>query len=209
MNQIVSFAAVSFLLFVSSCGSKTEDKKDKNPEKGCFYTYNHASSVLEWTAFKFTEKKGVSGTFSEVIVESSEGSDDPGTLLSKLHFKIPTGTVETQNEERNGKISGIFFKSLKTDTIRGSVKELDIKNGVAVIELQMNGIQHDVKGTCAFVEGKFSFKSTIDVNEWNGSEAINALNTACKDLHTGADGKSVLWSTVDLSFTTQLQSDCD
>jgi len=209
MRNSFIYSLLLILLFLSSCGSKTEEKKeDASEKKGCFYTYNHASSVLEWTAFKFTEKKGVTGTFNEVIVESQEGSDDPEILLSKLIFKIPTGTVETQNEERNGKISNIFFKTLATDTILGSVKELNLEKGTAAIDLLMNGIRKDVKGTCMFVDGSFSFKASIDVNDWNGAESIKALNTACKDLHTGSDGKSKLWSTVDLSFTTQLQSDC-
>ena len=209
MKSISVFVSIGMLLFVTSCGSNSEEEKKKEgEEKGCFYTYNHSSSVLEWTAFKFTEKKGVTGTFNEVIVESPEGSDDPQLLLSKLTFKIPTISVETQNEERNGKISGIFFKSLATDTIRGSVKQLDLKKGTAQIDLQMNGIRKNVEGICAFNDGAFSFKATIDVNDWNGAESIKALNTVCKDLHTGTDGKSVLWSTVDLSFTTQLQSDC-
>jgi hypothetical protein len=209
MKLIFSSVLFSTFLLLFACGSKGEEKKENTSEKkGCFYTYNHASTLLEWTAFKFTDKKGVTGTFNEVIVESPEGSDDPEMLLSKLSFKIPTGTVETQNEERNGKISGIFFKSLATDTIRGSVKELRLQKGTAVIVLLMNGIRKDVKGICTFEDGLFSFKATIDVNDWNGAESIQSLNNACKDLHTGTDGKSKLWSTVDLSFNTQLQSDC-
>jgi len=209
MKKTVWFATTAFVLLLTACGSNSEEQ-DKKPEeeKGCFYTYNHSSSVLEWTAFKFTEKKGVTGTFNEVIVESLEGSDDPQLLLSKLSFKIPTATVETQNEERNGKISGIFFKALATDTIRGSVKKIDLEKGTATIDLLMNGVRKEVEGTCTFHEGAFAFKATIDVNDWNGAEGIKSLNTACKNLHTGSDGKSVLWSTVDLSFTTQLQSDC-
>ncbi|MFT5582308.1 MAG: hypothetical protein ACI9G9_001573 [Psychromonas sp.] len=35
-----------------------------------------------------------------------------------------------------------------------------------------------------------------------------ALNTICKDLHTGDDGVSKLWSEVDLNFSTVLQTDC-
>jgi hypothetical protein len=199
------------ILFIFSCGSDGNDMNEKEirRKKSCFYTYNHSSSTLQWTAFKFTEKTGVTGSFNNLIIESTGGSDNPEKLLTQLRFKIPTGAVETQNEERNGKISGIFFKSLATDTIRGLVKQLNLNKGKAVIELQMNGIRKDVSGTCSFNNDVFGFKATIDLNAWNGSKAIKALNTACKDLHTGKDGKSVLWSTVDLSFTTLLLSDCN
>jgi hypothetical protein len=194
-----------------SCGQDKQKENQMNSDdgKGCFYSYNHSSSVLEWTAFKFTEKTGVKGTFNEIIVETPQGSDEPVSVLQGLKFKIPTSTVETQNEERNGKISGIFFKTFLTDTIRGSIKKIDLTKGTAAIVIEMNGKSKDVTGQCSLVKGQFSFTSSIDVNDWNGSEAIKALNTACKDLHTGADGKSVLWSTIDLSFKTELMSDCN
>lgn len=213
MKKMLKYSSSVFIaLIISSCGSdeKNEIKDTSEEAKGCFYSYNHTSSVLEWTAFKFTEKTGVKGTFNEIIVESAQASsDEPLNVLKGLKFKIPTSSVETQNEERNGKIAGIFFKTLLTDTIQGSLKSIDSKKGTATIVLEMNGNTKDVPGKCSLKKGFFSFTSSIDVNDWNGSAAIKSLNTACKDLHTGTDGKSVLWSTVDLSFTTELMSDCD
>ncbi len=192
---------------LSACGNKQKEKKEVKPMVGCFYTYNSAATTLEWTAFKFTEKKGVTGTFNEIIIEVPETSDDPLALLSALKFKLPTGSVETQNEQRNGKIASIFFKTIATDTIYGKVTNLNVKNGSALIDIQMNGINRSVKGVYTLKNGAFDFKSSIDVLDWNGASAISALNTACKELHTGSDGKSKLWTTVDLSFKTQLKSD--
>jgi hypothetical protein len=210
MKNLIHYTPILVIaLALSSCGAGEEQKKVSEDQKVCFYTYNHSSSVLEWTAFKFTEKTGVKGSFNEIIVEEPKGSDDPLMVLTGLNFKIPTASVETQNEERNGKIAGIFFKTLVTDTIRGVIKKIDPKKGSACIELEMNGKRKDVNGKCSLNDAVFSFSSAIDLNDWKGSAAIKALNTACKDLHTGADGKSVLWSTVDLSFSTELISDCN
>lgn len=198
------------MLSLASCGSKSKVKQDEaEQQKACFYTYDHASSMVQWTAFKFTEKTAVAGSFNELIVQSSEGSENPASVLESLNFKIPASSVETQNEERNVKIVGIFFKTFATDTIRGKVKKIDLKKGIATIQLQMNGVRKEVEGTCSLEERTFTFKAGIDVSDWNGSDAIKALNKVCKDLHTGADGKSVLWSTIDLSFTTTLKSDCE
>ncbi len=205
--KIVSIALFS-LLVLSSCGGEQTVKKDEKSEVGCFYTYNAAATSLEWTAFKFTEKKGVAGTFNEIIIDGPEGSDDPLALLSALKFKLPTASVETQNEERNGKIASVFFKTLATDTIRGKVTSLNAKDGSAVIDIQMNGMTKAVKGAFTLKDGAFAFNASIDVLDWKGGSAIEALNTVCKELHTGSDGISKLWSTVDLSFTTQLKSDC-
>jgi polyisoprenoid-binding protein YceI len=203
----ISIALLSLLL-LSACGGEQPVKKEDKSEVGCFYTYNAAATTLEWTAFKFTEKKGVTGTFNEIIIDVPEGSDDPFALLSTLKFKLPTASVETQNEERNGKIASIFFKTLATDTIRGKVTSLNAKDGSAIIEIQMNGMTKAVKGTFTLKNADFAFSASIDILEWKGGPAIDALNRVCKELHTGSDGKSKLWSTVDLSFTTQLKSDC-
>jgi hypothetical protein len=72
----------------------------------------------------------------------------------------------------------------------------------------MNKIKKDVVGEYTLEDANFSFTATIDVLDWKAGSAITALNTTCKDLHTGADGKSKLWSEVDLSFTTTLKKEC-
>ncbi len=176
--------------------------------KPCFYSYNSGTTVLEWTAFKFTEKAPVKGTFNTINITGIEGSDDVKNLIESLSFTIETASVETQNPERNGKIAELFFGTISTPQITGKVKSLS-DNGKATIEIKMNNMKQDVIGDYTLEEGKFSFTSTIDVMKWNAGKGIESLNTACKDLHTGTDGKSKLWSEVDLSFTTELSSDCN
>jgi polyisoprenoid-binding protein YceI len=202
---------VIILLFIglASCGGDKKASEDESQEeKSCFYSYNSASTVLEWTAFKFTEKKGVVGTFNKITIEGMEKSDDPKKMIESLRFSIETTSVETQNEERNGKIVKLFFGTITTPMITGRVKSLS-DNGKATIEIEMNKMKKDVVGQYTLEDGMFNFSATIDVLNWNAGNGITTLNTACKDLHTGADGKSKLWSEVDLSFTTELMSDCD
>lgn len=208
-RSIIALAFAGLITGLTSCGGKEEQTTEQvKEEKACFYSYNKEMTVLEWTAFKFTEKKGVTGTFNEINISGIERSDDPKKLIESLSFKIPTATVETQNEERNGKIAKLFFGTIGTEEIKGKVKSLS-DNGKATIQIEMNGMKQDVVGDYTLEEGKFSFNATIDVMKWNGGAGITALNTACKDLHTGTDGKSKLWSEVELSFTTELLSDCE
>lgn len=208
-RSIIALAFAGLITGLTSCGGKEEQTTEQvKEEKACFYSYNKEMTVLEWTAFKFTEKKGVTGTFNEINISGIERSDDPKKLIESLSFKIPTATVETQNEERNGKIAKLFFGTIGTEEIKGKVKSLS-DNGKATIQIEMNGMKQDVVGDYTLEEGKFSFNATIDVMKWNGDAGITALNTACKDLHTGTDGKSKLWSEVELSFTTELLSDCE
>ena len=210
MKKHTLFLAFSALFIgLSSCGGdKTATEDATQQEKNCFYSYNSGSTVLEWTAFKFTEKTGVNGTFNKITIEGMEKSDDPKKMIESLAFSIETASVETQNEERNGKIVKLFFGSIATPMITGKVKSLS-DNGKATIEIEMNKMKKDVVGQYTLEDGIFDFSATIDVLNWNAGNGITTLNTVCKELHTGADGKSKLWSEVDLSFTTELMSDCD
>lgn len=199
---------IATALTITSCSGEKEEEQPKEQVKSCFYTYNSGTTVLEWTAFKFTEKAPVKGTFNTINIKGIEGSDDAKKLIESLSFTIETTSVETQNPERNGKIAELFFGTISTAQISGKVKSLS-DNGKATLEIMMNNAKQDVVGEYTLEEGKFSFKSTIDVMKWNAGKGIETLNTACKDLHTGTDGKSKLWSEVELSFSTELSSDCD
>lgn len=209
LSQIITIATILF--FTASCGGDatkdtSETKKDK--KASCFYSYNSGSSILEWTSFKFTEKTPVKGTFNDIKVEGLEKSDDPIKLIESLSFTISTVSVETNNDDRNAKIAKLFFGTINTENITGSVKSLK-KNGKATISLKMNSQEHHIIGNYTLVDGKFDFSSTIDVLKWNAGKGLSTLNQECKDLHTSTDGKSKLWSEVELKFSTELMSDCD
>lgn len=209
MRKITYLAlAIATAVTVASCGSSEEKKATEKEAKACFYSYNASSSVMEWTAFKFTEKKGVTGTFTTINMKDGGAKEDPEAVIESLSFSIPVSSVETQNPERNAKIVEHFFKTIATETIEGRVKDLK-DGGVAVIEITMNKITKNVEGTWTLEDGDFAFHATIDVADWNGMPGIAALNKICFDLHKGPDGVSKLWSEVDLSFTTTLASDCD
>jgi polyisoprenoid-binding protein YceI len=205
---ILFLALLGLILTAQSCGGETKTETTDEAEKSCFYSYNSGSSVLEWTAFKFTDKTPVKGSFNEIKIEGIESSDDPKKLIESLTFTIETSSVETQNEERNGKIVKLFFGTIGTPQITGKVKSLG-EDGNATVEIKMNNLSQDVVGTYTLIDGKLAFNATIDVMKWNAGAGIKELNTACKDLHTGADGVSKLWSEVALSFTTELSSDCE
>jgi ABC-type glycerol-3-phosphate transport system substrate-binding protein len=85
MKKHILFLAISALsIGLSSCGGDKKTVEDSSQqEKNCFYSYNSGSTVLEWTAFKFTEKTGVNGTFNKITIEGMEKSDDPKHFLLK------------------------------------------------------------------------------------------------------------------------------
>ena len=197
---------LSGLATLSACTHEPqEDEIDVKAE--CTYTYNEGMTSLDWTAFKTSEKVPVEGSFNNFRV-SAESSKDPMEVAKSMSFTIETASVETNNPDRNTKINEHFFKTINTEEISGSVKTLN-EDGTAVVSIKMNGIDFDVKGTYTLHDLVFSFKASIDVAAWNGVSGIDALNDVCKDLHTGADGVSKLWSEVAISFSTTLKSDCN
>lgn len=204
---IIWSLAIAGTLVFASCGD-TEVVVEDTPLEICFYTYDSTATEFAWTSYKTTEKKPVGGTFNEISITSDGSSDNPIALIESMKFSMKTASVETNNEERNGKIANLFFGTLNTSSIDGRVKKLK-DNGKAVIEVSMNGVSADIEGDYTLVDGKFSFDTSVDVTVWNAILGIQTLNAECYDLHTGGDGVSKLWTEVALSFSTQLISDCD
>jgi hypothetical protein len=209
-NTLVLLVSASIFFGFTSCKSDSTEKREKlePPTQACFYSYNEGATKFQWTAFKTTEKVGVSGTFNKIKVKS-DASDDPMVALKSMSFKMKTPSVETNNEGRNEKIVKHFFETINTPVITGKVLSINEKTGECTIEVVMNSIAVEVPGDYSFVDNTFTFESFVDVASWDALSGITALNTVCKDLHTGADGISQLWPEVQLSFKTKLKSDCE
>jgi hypothetical protein len=206
-KQIWILGFTSILLF-SNCSSpvKEEVKEETLPQE-CFYTYNGASTELTWTAFKFSEKTPVSGSFNELKVSGSETTNNPIQLLEKLNFSIPVSSINSQNPERDQKIQQSFFGSLENSSVLTG-RVLSLVGGKATLELQLNNLLNTIEGTYTLEKGVFTFNAVLELERFNATKGIQALNEVCKDLHIGADGVSKLWDVVELSFTTRLKMDC-
>jgi hypothetical protein len=87
-----------------------------------------------------------------------------------------------------------------TKLLSGKLLLTDDANGVA--EIKMNGVTEKVAFTYSIVDNVFKMTATMDITKWNASAALASLNTACLDLHKGADGVSKTWSEVALNITS-------
>ncbi|MFA7272463.1 MAG: YceI family protein [Crocinitomicaceae bacterium] len=208
INGKILGIAFSAAMLMASCAGEPKEETQDQPEV-CMYTYNPGSTTMEWTAFKFTEKTPVKGTFTEINVDGEEAAEDPLDLLKSLSFSIPVSSISSQNEERDAKIVKHFFGTIGTEKITAKIRGFNANGGDLKVEITMNGVSFPVKGNYTLVDGKFDFSTKIDVADWNAMSGITALNTICKDLHTGADKVSKLWSEVDLTFSTTLTKECN
>ena len=159
-------------------------------------------ATLLWTAYKFTAKAGVGGKFDTIYVDAPRISGTAEDILVGGSISIPTSSINSNNIIRDPKIRESFFGTLNTPTIQGKI--ISASDGKGEMELTMNGIkasnpyQYEVNDTALVVI------SSIDVSNWNGGEAISALNKVCEALHTGDDGTSKLWPDVDVVLSLPL-----
>ncbi|MCH9822720.1 YceI family protein [Salibacteraceae bacterium] len=216
LNNGILFASA---LALAACGSeggneasKTEKKEIKLAEEVCNYSYNAESVTASWTAFKFTEKAGVGGKFDSVIVSTSGSVDSPEKMLGELKFEIPISSTNTNNPDRDMKIIEYFFGTLSnTEMISGNIVSAKGNNeeGTAMVNLSMNDKTFQQEVNYKIEGAQVSLMGTIDVGNWNGNDAIAALNKVCDDLHKGEDGISKLWPTVDISIVALLDKSCN
>ncbi|MHB1278549.1 MAG: YceI family protein [Bacteroidia bacterium] len=213
-NTILLPIAVFGTLILASCGNEnkqtTEGTETKAPEV-CTYAYDASQTKLTWTAYKFTERTGVKGTFDTLVIETKAEENSIPALLTGARFTIPVASINTTNPERDKKIQKFFFGNLKATTqLKGKVSDVvgDDKEGSLNFMLTMNEMDLPVSMAYTLSGDTLILSGTMDVNIWNAQGGITALNKECNDLHKGKDGKSTLWPDLTLELRSTLKKTC-
>jgi polyisoprenoid-binding protein YceI len=213
-------------LFMASCGSETAsneatDEKtveealpvEKSTEEVCNFTYDPNSTKISWKSFKTSAKVAVGGSFDTYSVDGTVASNSESAVFENATFSIVTASVNTGNTERDPKLIKFFFNTMvETDTITGGIDKISEAvdgKGAAIIHITMNGQSHEENASYTLEGTVLTLSATINMAKWEASNAITALNTECKDLHTGDDGISKLWEEVEIEITTNLAKDCN
>lgn len=214
MNLLLkNFTAALLTLTIFSCGTPqaNEDANSSNTPKEtvCTFSCISDSTHVNWTAYKFTEKKGVKGTFNNVEIEGlNNEAENVFDVFKNASFRIQTASVNTNDVGRDQKIINHFFKMMKApEEISGKIISIS-ENGIAELLLTFNGEEHSVSGTLTAIENKVTLQVELSLNNWNGQKAIASLNKVCYDLHKGEDGKSVLWPDVSVLVETTIIKKC-
>tara|TARA_R110000787_G_scaffold86285_2_gene183982 strand:- start:23350 stop:23973 length:624 start_codon:yes stop_codon:yes gene_type:complete len=202
-NLIVLFIACTFLTF-TSC--KNEEKKQKEEKtkieiKETFRVHSEKTTV-KWTAYKTTDKTPVSGIFKKIKLDGKE-ANNPIDALNGLEFYIPISSIFSDNEERDGKLQASFFGTMLDTALLSGALFFD-ENKMCTASIKMNGVTHNLPLTYSAEENNFTFKGVMNLDDWNASEAIEALNKVCFELHKGADGVSKTWNEVAIEINTTI-----
>ncbi len=212
--KYLSIFSISAALLVSSCSAPVEKKSIQigKATTACSYQLDGAKHELTWTAFKTSSKVAVGGTFDEFSLSSGTQEGSVIDLLRSGKFKIPVSSINSNNEDRDMKIGKFFFGSLlENELLEGEVLDLtgDESSGIAKVNLKLNALTKELEMKYNIDGGSLSLEGSVDVENWNAMAGINALNEVCKQLHTGEDGVSKLWSQVDLKLSSSLNPNCN
>jgi len=196
--------------FLISCGGETKEENTESTEavkETCTYSYVADSTTLKWTAYKFTKRAGVSGTFNHIAVNSTKDADNAFNVLVGADFSIHTPSVNSGNAERDPKLVKFFFEQLAdTEMIKGKI--VSVNNGEAVVTITMNEKSVDVVGKVTVEGNKVSLSTSVDMADFDGLDAIESLHEVCSAKHTDEDRKSILWPDVDIVVSTVLKKEC-
>ncbi|TPV96867.1 MAG: YceI family protein [Myxococcales bacterium FL481] len=186
--------------------SKAGSPKAEGPkaaEKSCIWGIDLDQTELSWTAFKTNDKVPVGGKLKRFKVLGTPQGASASDLLDGLEFEVDGASVDTALPERDVKISTHFFGNV-LDHVKIAGKIAAKEPGHANVALTLNRKTKDVPFAWTLADKQLTAKGEIDVLDFDLGGAVEALNAACKELHTGEDGKSKLWSTVEIAVSSTL-----
>ncbi len=196
---LLSIILLTMVLF-SSC--KRSEKPNKTTEKIVVVEAN--ATTINWTAYKTTSKVPVKGKFEKLTIENVKKATSAKEALNGLKFSIPVNSIFSNDTIRDTKLRKFFFGIMKnTNLISGTIFIENETSGT--VQLTMNGISEKLPITYVINDKTASIEAIMDLNNWKAQIALDALNVACKDLHTGPDGVTKTWSEVKIEVTTSFK----
>lgn len=201
--KYVSKYLISFLLLcgMMSCNNSEQKPSDKTSSQNKYselqkFTIDTSGLSILWTAYKFTSKVGVSGTFDTYTLDNKNTSGTVEEILNKSKLSITTASVNSNNAIRDFKLDTYFFKAFNTSNITGTI--LKTEKGEGVVKLKMNNTSKKIPFTYAIENDTIRLFTNLNLNYYKGEDALKTLNEECYELHKGADGESKLWPDVDV-----------
>jgi hypothetical protein len=191
------FLAVVFSVLIVSAQS---------PTSSCTYSYKPDTLKIEWTAYKFTEKKGVLASFPVFKLDAPPTASSAQELFESTSIEIDPQGLESGDPGRNDNLKKFFFKKMIGSKIKGQV--VSFSPAISKIKIEMNGMSKVVPFRMKIEGTKYIAETDIDIMDFKMKKSLEAINKACYELHKGPDGKSKTWSAVSLSLATEIVETC-
>ncbi|CAM1339801.1 YceI family protein [Tenacibaculum aestuarii] len=206
MKKIV-YSLVICLTIAQIVSCKSEAKKETETTKEEVkvtkkaFVLQDATNTINWVAYKTTDKVPVKGQFQKVNITTGGEGDTAKEAINDAEFSIPVSSIFTQDSSRDFKIRKFFFGIMdKTELLSG---KLVLENdSIGYADLTMNSVTKKLPFKYTLNGKEFSLSATMNISDWQAQNALDSLNTACNDLHKGADGVSKTWDDVALNITS-------
>lgn len=181
-------------------------------EASCTYTLNPEGVQVEWKAFKFTSKDGVSGTFRDVKLSGAQTASTLTELARGLRIEIDGASIESGDPARNATVSEFFFQKFQpTAKITGEAVEVTggDSQGTVKIKITMNGVERTIPFSYTIAEGgKVEAKAAFDMMDFALETPYETIHQACEEKHTGPDGISKTWTDVEVRLSGSFAEKC-
>ena len=185
-----------------SCKKEKETASEKLAPK-TNYVVDTQNSVINWTAYKTTDKVPVKGVFEQVKITHANPAENPAEILEGLEFEIPVESIFTKDTIRDSKLKKFFFGTMENSTyLKGKITA--DSNGGGNVDLTMNGLTKSFPYTYEVNNETITLVATIDLDNWQAQAAIKALNEVCFDMHKAKDGISKTWN--DVAIAVQIKT---
>ena len=204
MKKVIFYTLLLSMITAVSCiEKKTEPAKSKTLEHN--YSIDPDNTVLNWTAYKTTDKIPVKGVFQDVKIKKNKVATSVIGVLDGLEFEIPVASIYSKDSIRDWKLKEYFFGVMK-NTLKLTGKFHAKENGKGKISLTMNGLTNDLPFTFKVQGDEIEVNATMDLDTWQAQFAIESLNVVCNDKHKAADGISKTWNEVAINAQIKVVS---
>lgn len=219
MKKILLSATSAVLMM--ACGNETtttSENQQKNDsisnvdtsgEEVCGKKYDSENTTIGFGGFKTTDRKEVKGTFKEFTIKETRIADTHEEVFMNAEFSIPVSSIETKDMARNKRLKEEYFGSMQsTHLIKGIVKQFNADSNTVTVNLKLNNIKKDINLDYVVSGDTITLTGSINVLDFDASNAISALNEVCESLHMGADGVTKTWPDVNLYISSVLKETC-
>lgn len=188
------------IFLLASCTKDSLDPK--------LYSYAGTNTEIKWTAYKYTEKFGISGIFEDFTISGLQYQAPIKDMLADVEIEINTESLNTQSEYRDENILRYFFRTLENHKFIIArvikVSGTDSKGKIFVM-MDFNNQTNEIVFDFKIQNGNLLMEADIDLKDWNAAHTLDNFQDCCATLHTGQDGRQIVWPAVHLDIRTGME----
>lgn len=165
---------------------------------------------VNFEAYKTLKKIAVSGSFQRVNYKALRASGKNfREIFIGSSVDIDTSSVNSKNEARDAKLVSFFFKQMDEKNIKAKILDITsdkrikgkARTGTLLVEITMNSVIKKIPMSYSYNKGLFNASGVIDIFDFSANKALNSINKACYDLHSGKT-----WNDVKIGFSTKIEA---